>query len=218
MERRKFSRKYGYYLVPRYIKTSFKEDDLLILNRPLRADKLFIIEINGRIRVTPHAPFLDKNLTVLHTKKIKTSALCEIKNQRGHRKGILVPKNKFGDFYNELINYGKIFDIGPRKDRFLTLYQIYEGLTKEGNVNLRSIRNGLSHNQRKLNNKKTLEVLNNLFDSQHIDLSNKKHELVFYQYFLDLLKETDGLIYQKLINLSCNSKVLFKGFDIVLLN
>ena len=91
-------------------------------------------------------------------------------------------------------------------------------MSKERDVNLSSIRHGLSHHPSMLNNRKTLEILGKIFGSNEIDLSRKKHQDQFYKYYVELLRETDKLLYTLLKDLLKKSKIIFEGFGVFLIN
>ena len=94
----------------------------------------------------------------------------------------------------------------------MTLYKSYEGINREIPIEFKAIRHGISHSSHALSNLKTVQILEELFGSKHINFNKKKHVDIFYNYFAQMLICHDQILYKKLTK-NLSSFRIFKNGD-----
>lgn len=97
-----------------------------------------------------------------------------------------------------LLQYHQSKSLVSRRDKFLNLYMIYEVSVKDKKEEYSAIRHALAHESSRLTQRKTLEILDQLFGTHILDLNNKKHRDVFYKYFIELLIDVDQILFTEL--------------------
>jgi hypothetical protein len=80
---------------------------------------------------------------------------------------------------------------GYRPAKYLDLYKILEQLGETPSLDQRVLRHALAHAPSNLTKPDTLERLQILFDTKHVDLGDPKHERVFWRLFGGLLVDVD---------------------------
>ena len=130
--------------------------------------------------------------------KISKAAYCKIRkeNEEIH---IVIEKDRFSLLYDSIVAVSKLRSFTPFVSRYMGLYKSYESLTKNIDFEFRAIRHGLSHSSHALTNQKTVKMLEKLFGTKHIDLSNQKHINIFYAYFAKMLMAHDKILYEELL-------------------
>lgn len=89
---------------------------------------------------------------------------------------------------------------GQRVAKYLSLFQIYEGLQGGSDPDLSALRHALAHSPAVLNRPNTVQRLQDLFGTVNIDLENIRHRRIFWRLFGQLLIEVDTLLAVQLRN------------------
>lgn len=135
--------------------------------------------------------------------KISPSAYCITKKMR-----ILIEKEKFIYLYNAVISVASLVPYTPYVRRYMTLYKSYESLTKNIPIEFRAVRNGISHSSTALCNRTTVNTLEKLFGTKHIDFNKQKHVDIFYEIFSQMFIAHDKVLYKHLMKEKNSFRIL----------
>jgi hypothetical protein len=138
--------------------------------------------------------WLDEKSKLVRFVKIPESVSCVF----GDGRSITISKKEHPEICDALLLFAKSPYIISKRDKYLMAYHAYELVTKNKRIEFRSIRHALTHPTKMLSDRETIETLNRLFGTVDMDLSKRKHTKVFYEYYFELLKEIDNLLYMKL--------------------
>ena len=87
---------------------------------------------------------------------------------------------------------------GPWEEKYKKLYLVYEELELNPDLVLKSIRHSLSHSRNYLNNKRTVDTLNQIFGDKKINLKNRKHFILFKEEYKRLKDITSELFIKRI--------------------
>ena len=125
--------------------------------------------------------------------RITPSAYCRVLEGNSHIP-VLLSLEKYPNISGAVTQLGKLLFTGTRKEKYMTLFMVYETICPKPDMKFAALRHALTHAIAALNRPKTVAALISLFDTVHINLSNYKHQNIFWRTFSELLVEVDHLL------------------------
>ena len=140
--------------------------------------------------LNPSCHCLERNLGWRAARHAGYVATCRLRNGN-HTIPIIISLNKASVLGNAIQALSCLPRNGYRPAKYLDLYIIFEGLGGIPRPDHRSLRNALAHDSRILTRSSTIERLDVLFGSKHVDFGNTQHERIFWRLFGELLVDVD---------------------------
>lgn len=176
-----------YYAVTKYLNlvpkrfrgiSGINDYSFKVLN-PCHIPIVGIVKINGTIE------------------KTEQSAFCSLRNDNGFT-NILIRREKCEDIFEAIIAAAKMLWHSPYAERYMRVYKEIERLDSKTIPEVKAIRHALSHSPTILQRRNTVEVLETLFGTKHMDLTKYQHLKVFFSYYVSLLIQHDNMLYSRI--------------------
>lgn len=113
----------------------------------------------------------------------------------------IVRRDRLPVLFELLETYCKALRLVSREEKYRKLYQIYEELSTEIDMELKAIRHSLSHSRRKLTDKKTTATLISMFGDVKVNLETYRHAQVFKKKLERLKQETHRLLVEEILRI-----------------
>ena len=179
------------------------------------SNNIYCLNIPKRLRIKTG---IDKyNFLIMHPRsgyynvnKEIFQRVCSIRKS-GNLLHVLIDRNQNKVLYDSIEALSTLVQFTPYMRRYMALYKSYEPLEKNIPIEFRAIRHGLSHSSNVLSAPKTIEVLEKLFSTKHIDLNKWKHINIFCTHFARMLMEHDKILHKFILSNLNNLVVVGKN-------
>ncbi len=134
---------------------------------------------------------------------IAPSAYCQVLIGDSYI-SVLIPLSKYPVVGWAVTQFGKVLFTGARNEKYMTLFKVYETICSKPDIKFAALRHALAHSTVVLNRPNTVAALVSMFGKVNVNLSDYRHQNIFWLTFSDLLVEVDRLLAAELRSLDSN--------------